>query len=145
MKVFIMIGAISMMLSVALGAFGAHALKDMLTERMLANWQTGVLYQMVHSLGILALGGLLLKVSTMVISCMADARRHRLLLRQSVRHGIDERDETRGDHTNRWCLIHRSVDLCCDWCLQRIMMINRLSSVMEKDGFLYEKRLLAME
>ncbi len=55
MKVFIMIGAISMMLSVALGAFGAHALKDMLTERMLANWQTGVLYQMV--------GGLLLKAS----------------------------------------------------------------------------------
>lgn len=52
-----------MMLAVALGAFGAHALKDMLSERMLANWQTGVLYQMVHSLGILALGGMLLKVS----------------------------------------------------------------------------------
>ncbi|MCK2158250.1 DUF423 domain-containing protein [Exiguobacterium sp. 17-1] len=63
MKIFIMIGALSMMLAVALGAFGAHALKDMLSERMLANWQTGVLYQMVHSLGILALGGILLKVS----------------------------------------------------------------------------------
>lgn len=50
-----------MALSVMLGAFGAHALKDILSERMLANWQTGVHYQMVHALGILLLAVLVSK------------------------------------------------------------------------------------
>ena len=31
-------------LAVALGAFGAHALRDRLDERMLANFETGVRY-----------------------------------------------------------------------------------------------------
>ncbi|MEY4479794.1 MAG: hypothetical protein RLZZ267_472 [Bacillota bacterium] len=56
MRKLLIIGAIGMALSVMLGAFGAHALKDILSERMLANWQTGVHYQMVHALGILFLG-----------------------------------------------------------------------------------------
>ena len=43
-------------LGVALGAFGAHALRDKVTERMLENWRTATLYLMVHTLaGILAL------------------------------------------------------------------------------------------
>lgn len=43
---------------VALGAFGAHALKDLLTERgMAANWQTAVKYQLVHAVALLALAG----------------------------------------------------------------------------------------
>lgn len=41
---------------VALGAFGAHALKSALTPDMLANFETGVRYQMYHGLGLLALG-----------------------------------------------------------------------------------------
>ncbi|WP_345778161.1 DUF423 domain-containing protein [Ruficoccus sp. ZRK36] len=41
---------------VALGAFGAHALKDLLAERgMTANWHTAVKYQLVHAVSLLAL------------------------------------------------------------------------------------------
>ena len=45
-------GAIMMALGVALGAFGAHALKKMLDEQMLEVYQTGVLYHFIHALGI---------------------------------------------------------------------------------------------
>lgn len=55
-KTFIAIGSICALLSVAFGAFGAHALKGVLTPNMLANYQTGVQYQIVHSLGLIAVG-----------------------------------------------------------------------------------------
>jgi uncharacterized membrane protein YgdD (TMEM256/DUF423 family) len=42
-------------LGVALGAFGAHALKAKLTPEMLAVWHTGVLYHLIHALALLAL------------------------------------------------------------------------------------------
>lgn len=61
MRQLIIVGAIGMSLSVMLGAFGAHALKEVLSEKMLANWQTGVHYQMVHALGILFLAVLVSK------------------------------------------------------------------------------------
>jgi uncharacterized membrane protein YgdD (TMEM256/DUF423 family) len=40
---------------VVAGAFGAHALKAMLTADRLAVWQTAVLYQLVHGLGMLGI------------------------------------------------------------------------------------------
>lgn len=44
-------------LSVALGAFGAHALEQLTTdEKILRGFQTGVYYQMYHSLALLAVG-----------------------------------------------------------------------------------------
>lgn len=49
-------GALNMLIAVAAGAFGAHALKTMLDADMLAVWQTAVHYQMVHALALLALG-----------------------------------------------------------------------------------------
>lgn len=42
-------------LGVIFGAFGAHALKAILTEQALANWQTAVQYQFIHSLALLFL------------------------------------------------------------------------------------------
>jgi uncharacterized membrane protein YgdD (TMEM256/DUF423 family) len=41
--------------AVALGAFGAHALKGSLSAEALGWWQTGVQYQMWHGLALLAL------------------------------------------------------------------------------------------
>lgn len=41
------------MLSVALGAFGAHALEDELSSDMMDVYQTGVQYHMFHAIGIL--------------------------------------------------------------------------------------------
>lgn len=63
MKVFIIIGAINAFLAVALGAFGAHGLKDKLEPKYLDIWQTGVQYQMFHAVGILVVGLLLNKVA----------------------------------------------------------------------------------
>jgi len=42
--------------AVALGAFGAHALRSRLSAEMLAAWHTGVEYHIYHALGLLAVG-----------------------------------------------------------------------------------------
>ena len=41
-----------MLLAVALGAFGAHGLKDVLTQDMKAIYETGVRYQAYHALAL---------------------------------------------------------------------------------------------
>ena len=63
MKAFVIVGAINAFLAVALGAFGAHGLKDKLDAHYLEIWKTGVTYQMFHAIGILAVGLLLAKVA----------------------------------------------------------------------------------
>lgn len=50
MKKYMIIAGFSGALSVMLGAFGAHALKSMLTESQLNSFETGVRYQLIHSL-----------------------------------------------------------------------------------------------
>ena len=43
---------------VALGAFGAHGLRDMLESAgRLETWKTAVLYQLIHAVALLALSG----------------------------------------------------------------------------------------
>lgn len=42
---------------VALGAFGAHALKARLSVEMLEIYKTGVFYQLVHAVALLAVAG----------------------------------------------------------------------------------------
>jgi uncharacterized membrane protein YgdD (TMEM256/DUF423 family) len=51
---FFVVGAVFGALGVAAGAFGAHALKARLAPEMLAVFETGVRYQLVHALGLLA-------------------------------------------------------------------------------------------
>jgi uncharacterized membrane protein YgdD (TMEM256/DUF423 family) len=41
---------------VALGAFGAHALKARLPAELLATWNTGVQYHLWHAIGLIAVG-----------------------------------------------------------------------------------------
>lgn len=53
-RVFLALGGVYGFLGVALGAFGAHALRARLTEADLATFQTGVSYQMYHALALLA-------------------------------------------------------------------------------------------
>ena len=52
-KIGLVSGSFFAMLSVVLGAFGAHYLKNHLSEYSLSIFQTGVFYQFIHSLGIL--------------------------------------------------------------------------------------------
>lgn len=59
MNKYIQIGAFTAMLSVALGAFGAHLLEDRLTVDALETYHTAVQYQMFHSVGILIIALLL--------------------------------------------------------------------------------------
>lgn len=49
-------GAVFMALGVLFGAFGAHALKKILSPDMLAVFNTGVEYQFYHALGLLLVG-----------------------------------------------------------------------------------------
>lgn len=53
-RLFFVLGSISGGLAVALGAFGAHALKARLTPELLNTFETGVRYQMYHALALLA-------------------------------------------------------------------------------------------
>lgn len=53
-RLFTLLGAIFAFLGVGLGAFGAHALGDAVSADDLAIWETGVRYQLVHALGLLA-------------------------------------------------------------------------------------------
>ncbi|AZY50903.1 DUF423 domain-containing protein [Bordetella avium] len=55
---FIILAALNMIIAVGAGAFGAHGLKRVLDADMLAVWQTGVLYQLVHALGLFAVAWL---------------------------------------------------------------------------------------
>jgi uncharacterized membrane protein YgdD (TMEM256/DUF423 family) len=50
------VGAALAGLAVALGAFGAHALRGSIASEALDWWKTGVEYQMWHALAVLALG-----------------------------------------------------------------------------------------
>ena len=54
-KKYFKIGVIFAFLSVILGAFGAHLLKDLLSVTELSSFKTGVRYQMFHALGIIIL------------------------------------------------------------------------------------------
>lgn len=50
---FLGIGAISAFIAVAAGAFGAHALREMVSPDRLVVWETAARYQMYHALGLL--------------------------------------------------------------------------------------------
>lgn len=54
-SVFLFLGSFCAFAAVGLGAFGAHALKATLSAEALAVYQTGVTYQMWHSLGLIAI------------------------------------------------------------------------------------------
>lgn len=52
-RALLVTGAVSGFLGVALGAFGAHGLRGRVTESLLAAFQTGVQYHLVHTLAVL--------------------------------------------------------------------------------------------
>ncbi len=56
---FLVAGSVTALLGVALGAFGAHALKSSLDEYSLGVFEVGVRYQMYHSFALLFVGWML--------------------------------------------------------------------------------------
>jgi uncharacterized membrane protein YgdD (TMEM256/DUF423 family) len=63
-KNFLVAAALSGFLAVALGAFGAHGLKQRLSADLLAVFQTGVQYHFYHTFALLAVGLLMLQMPT---------------------------------------------------------------------------------
>jgi len=60
-QLFFLIASVNGFLAVALGAFGAHALKNILDPQLLVTFQTGVQYHMTHTLALLAVALLTLQ------------------------------------------------------------------------------------
>ena len=60
-KTFLILGAFNTFLCIALGAFGAHGLKRLLSADMIAVYHTGVQYHFYHAFGIIVIGFLLLR------------------------------------------------------------------------------------
>ena len=55
-KSTVLIGAIFIVVAIILGAFGAHALKAVLTEEKLLSFETGVRYQLIQGVSLLIIG-----------------------------------------------------------------------------------------
>lgn len=62
-KRFVVTGAVFGAIAVALGAFGAHGLKQIVPAETVQTFQTGVQYQMYHALALLLTGLLYEKCS----------------------------------------------------------------------------------
>jgi uncharacterized membrane protein YgdD (TMEM256/DUF423 family) len=60
-KLFLSLSSVFGFLSVALGAFGAHALKQRFNDYQMGIFQTGIHYQFFHTLALVGVGALLLK------------------------------------------------------------------------------------
>lgn len=67
-RTLVIAGALCLLAGVGAGAFGAHALKRMLSVDMLQIWQTAVLYQLIHGLGMLAVAALAVRFHAPLLS-----------------------------------------------------------------------------
>jgi uncharacterized membrane protein YgdD (TMEM256/DUF423 family) len=55
-NIFLVLASLNGFIAVALGAFAAHGLKNILSPELLNTFQTGVQYQMYHALALLGVG-----------------------------------------------------------------------------------------
>jgi uncharacterized membrane protein YgdD (TMEM256/DUF423 family) len=58
-RLALILASVFLLIAVAAGAFGAHALKARIAPELLSAYQTGVQYHFWHALGLLAIGVLL--------------------------------------------------------------------------------------
>lgn len=65
MKLFLVLGAVNGFIAVALGAFGAHGLEDKISEESIAIWEKAVLYQMFHTIALVAVGLVFAKIQSL--------------------------------------------------------------------------------
>ena len=66
-KLWLTLGSVGMLLAIAMGAFGAHALKKTLTPDLMAIYETAVHYHVYHALGLIAVGLLALHLPATVL------------------------------------------------------------------------------
>ena len=70
-QIFLAIAGMLGGISVVLGAFASHALKDRLSEYALSIWETGTKYQMYHALALFLVALLLSRLTTDSIPLVA--------------------------------------------------------------------------
>lgn len=66
-RTFLLIGALAAFLGVALGAFGAHALRARLSPQSLEVFETGVRYQMYHAFALLIVALALVRLDGWIV------------------------------------------------------------------------------
>jgi uncharacterized membrane protein YgdD (TMEM256/DUF423 family) len=66
-RTFLLIGALAAFLGVALGAFGAHALRARLSPQSLEVFETGVRYQMYHAFAVLIVALALVRLDGWIV------------------------------------------------------------------------------
>lgn len=54
----VIVAALTLLIGVALGAFGAHGLRRVLPPEAISVWQTAVLYHLLHGIGMLTIAAL---------------------------------------------------------------------------------------
>lgn len=55
-RLFLLLGGLNSFLTVALGAFGAHAIQPHLSEKLYTVYQTSIHYHGIHALGLVLIG-----------------------------------------------------------------------------------------
>jgi uncharacterized membrane protein YgdD (TMEM256/DUF423 family) len=63
-RIFLAIASVLGGISVILGAFASHALKERLSDRALEIWETGTKYQMYHALALILIALLITRLPT---------------------------------------------------------------------------------
>ena len=86
-RLFFGIGALLAGLSVALGAFGAHGLRNTLSPEDLVTFETGARYQMYHALALLAVAWAYARWEAPLVHALR--RWNRAFLRQPVRARLE--------------------------------------------------------
>ena len=67
-RTLVLLASLTLLTGVGAGAFGAHALRRILSPEFISVWQTAVLYQLIHGLGMLALAALSTRLDTALLS-----------------------------------------------------------------------------
>lgn len=70
-KTILLVGTALLILAVIFGAFGAHALKEKLSDDMMQVYKTGVEYHFYHALGLILVGILAMNNSSTLINWSA--------------------------------------------------------------------------
>jgi uncharacterized membrane protein YgdD (TMEM256/DUF423 family) len=68
LRTFLMLAAFFGFTGVALGAFGAHGLKNRLSAEYMAIFQAGVLYQLIHALAIFGVALLAMQIQGRLVT-----------------------------------------------------------------------------
>ena len=119
----LLLGAISGGLAVAIGAFGAHALKPLLMETgREATFELAVRYQFYHALALLATGLLTSETSRKALhySSLLFCPRHYLFLRKLICPVFYRNQDVGCSHAIRWSVFYPRMGFARCRCIQKI-------------------------